>query len=77
MKILGIIGFPLTHSFSKQYFTEKFQRESIDGYRFDAFELKSISSSTSNDLAVFSNSLCSEFGSSKPCSIFGSGPNMP
>lgn len=46
MKILGIIGFPLTHSFSKQYFTEKFQRESIDGYTFDAFELKTITEIT-------------------------------
>ncbi len=46
MNILGVIGFPLTHSFSKQYFTEKFQRESIDGYRFDAFELKSITEIT-------------------------------
>jgi shikimate dehydrogenase len=46
MNLLGIIGFPLTHSFSKQYFTEKFQRESIDGYRFDAFELKSITEIT-------------------------------
>jgi shikimate dehydrogenase len=46
MNLLGIIGFPLTHSFSKQYFTEKFQRESIDGYIFDAFELKSITEIT-------------------------------
>lgn len=46
MNLLGIIGFPLTHSFSKQYFTEKFQRESIDGYTFDAFELKSITELT-------------------------------
>jgi shikimate dehydrogenase len=46
MNLLGIIGFPLTHSFSKQYFTEKFQRENIEGYRFDAFELKTIAEIT-------------------------------
>ena len=27
MKHYGLIGFPLSHSFSKQYFTEKFEKE--------------------------------------------------
>ncbi len=42
MRKFGLIGFSLTHSFSKKYFEEKFQRESISGCRYDLFELKSI-----------------------------------
>lgn len=30
MRKFGLIGYPLTHSFSQKYFTEKFSRESID-----------------------------------------------
>ena len=29
MKVYGLIGYPLTHSFSKTYFTEKFKNEQI------------------------------------------------
>lgn len=29
-KVYGLIGFPLTHSFSQKYFTEKFRKENID-----------------------------------------------
>ena len=29
MKLYGLIGFPLGHSFSRRYFTEKFDREGI------------------------------------------------
>ena len=41
MKQYGLIGHPLTHSFSKSYFTEKFEKEGIDGcYRnFDLDEI--------------------------------------
>ena len=42
MKQFGLIGFPLGHSFSKKYFTEKFQRESIDA-QYNLYELKNIS----------------------------------
>jgi shikimate dehydrogenase len=42
MKVYGIIGFPLTHSFSKQYFTEKFEREHLDHASFHAFPIISI-----------------------------------
>lgn len=42
MKQLGLIGNPLDHSFSKRYFSEKFAREQISGYRYDLFPLKSI-----------------------------------
>jgi len=30
MRKFGLIGFPLTHSFSKKYFTDKFEKEGID-----------------------------------------------
>ncbi|GAB3791695.1 shikimate dehydrogenase [Spirosoma humi] len=35
----GLIGFPLTHSFSKRYFTEKFKREGIADSRYDLFDM--------------------------------------
>ena len=38
----GLIGFPLTHSFSQRYFTEKFAREGIINARYDLFELPDI-----------------------------------
>jgi shikimate dehydrogenase len=41
MKTYGIIGNPLGHSFSKQYFTDKFQKEKIDA-QFLNFEIPSI-----------------------------------
>ncbi len=42
MKVYGIIGYPLTHSFSKQYFTEKFEKEGIADTFFENFPLLSI-----------------------------------
>ncbi|MGK0487712.1 MAG: shikimate dehydrogenase, partial [Candidatus Endobugula sp.] len=30
MQRFGLIGYPLGHSFSKKYFTEKFEKEGID-----------------------------------------------
>ena len=39
MHRFGLIGFPLTHSFSQRYFTEKFRREGLIGYRYDVFPL--------------------------------------
>ncbi|WP_373515630.1 shikimate dehydrogenase [Persicitalea sp.] len=42
MNQYGLIGYPLTHSFSKKYFGEKFEREKIKGSRYDLFELKTI-----------------------------------
>ncbi|TAF50363.1 MAG: shikimate dehydrogenase, partial [Sphingobacteriia bacterium] len=29
MRTFGLLGYPLTHSFSKQYFSDKFQQENI------------------------------------------------
>lgn len=42
MQLLGIIGYPLSHSFSKKYFTEKFDKEKIKNYSFQNFELTAI-----------------------------------
>lgn len=42
MKLFGLIGYPLGHSFSKQYFTEKFLREGIADCTFEAFPIPSI-----------------------------------
>jgi shikimate dehydrogenase len=42
MNLFGLIGFPLTHSFSKKYFTEKFEREGIKNSGYELFELKDI-----------------------------------
>ncbi len=42
MKVFGLIGYPLGHSFSKQYFTEKFEKEGIIDCRFESFPIASI-----------------------------------
>ncbi len=42
MNKYGLIGFPLTHSFSKKFFTEKFKRESISA-AYENFEIEKIS----------------------------------
>lgn len=41
MKIYGIIGFPLTHSFSKKFFTQKFQKEGIKDCRYEVYPIGS------------------------------------
>lgn len=38
----GLIGYPLTHSFSQRYFTEKFARQGITDSQYDLFELPDI-----------------------------------
>jgi len=42
MRKFGLIGFPLGHSFSKKYFTSKFEKEGIQGCQFDLYELPQI-----------------------------------
>ena len=42
MKTFGLIGYPLTHSFSPNYFKEKFENEGILNTEYKAFELESI-----------------------------------
>jgi len=44
MKLYGLIGFPLTHSFSKRYFSEKFSREGIFNSSYDLYEIKTLES---------------------------------
>lgn len=42
MREFGLIGQPLSHSFSKKYFTAKFQKEGIGNCRYENFELSNI-----------------------------------
>lgn len=42
MKLYGLIGYPLGHSFSKKYFNEKFQREGVTGVAYELFPIASI-----------------------------------
>jgi len=41
-RLFGLIGYPLTHSFSKKYFTEKFEKEGLTDCRYELFPLQSI-----------------------------------
>ena len=43
MKKFGLIGYPLTHSFSKKYFTEKFEKEGFEDCVYEAFPLPNLS----------------------------------
>ena len=38
-RVFGLIGFPLAHSFSKKYFTEKFAQESIDDAAYENYPI--------------------------------------
>lgn len=42
MRRFGLIGYPLSHSFSQKYFTEKFQREHLSGAVYENFPLATI-----------------------------------
>ena len=42
MRLFGLIGYPLSHSFSKKYFTEKFEKENIPDCRYELFPLETI-----------------------------------
>ena len=44
MNSYGLIGFPLGHSFSEKYFTEKFEKECLPGNSFRLFPIQNISS---------------------------------
>ena len=41
-RVFGLIGYPLSHSFSKQYFNDKFQKEGRDDCRYEQFPITSI-----------------------------------
>lgn len=42
MKLFGLVGYPLEHSFSKKYFTEKFDKENITDCKFELFSIENI-----------------------------------
>ncbi|TKC05104.1 shikimate dehydrogenase family protein [Pedobacter frigoris] len=44
MRKFGLIGFPLSHSFSKKFFTGKFQNESITDCEYDLFPIEDVNS---------------------------------
>jgi shikimate dehydrogenase len=39
MRVYGLVGFPLSHSFSKKYFTEKFLALNLSDCSYDNFEI--------------------------------------
>lgn len=43
MNLLGIIGYPLSHSFSKQYFTQKFENQGLThDWKYETFSIEDI-----------------------------------
>ena len=42
IKQYGLIGYPLSHSFSKKYFANKFKKENITGCQYELFEIDRI-----------------------------------
>lgn len=42
IKRFGLIGFPLSHSFSKKYFSEKFEREGLSDHVYELYPIDSI-----------------------------------
>ncbi|HOO85517.1 MAG TPA: shikimate dehydrogenase [Prolixibacteraceae bacterium] len=42
MKTFGLVGYPLGHSFSKKFFTEKFENEDLTDHQYINFEIDSI-----------------------------------
>ena len=45
-KKLGLIGKNISYSFSKQYFEDKFQKQMLEDYSYDIFDLDDISETT-------------------------------
>lgn len=43
MKVFGLIGYPLQHSFSQKYFNNKFFNKNITDCKYEAFPIKNIS----------------------------------
>lgn len=42
MRQFGLIGYPLSQSFSQKFFTEKFEKEKLTDCRYDTFSISSI-----------------------------------
>lgn len=43
MRLFGLIGYPLSHSFSQRYFTDKFEKEGLTDCRYELFSIAAIS----------------------------------
>ena len=43
MKKYGLIGYPLTHSFSKKYFADKFSKEGFEDREYELYPLQNLS----------------------------------
>ncbi|KLT64996.1 shikimate dehydrogenase [Pedobacter sp. BMA] len=56
MKTYGLIGYPLSHSFSKKYFTEKFLNEGIGDHHYELFPIEDIKALP--DLLNANSTLC-------------------
>lgn len=41
-RLFGLTGYPLSHSFSKRYFTEKFQKEGLSDHAYELFPIPEI-----------------------------------
>lgn len=46
MKMYGLIGYPLSHSFSKGFFKEKFEKENITGCQYENYPIPGITEFT-------------------------------
>lgn len=42
MRLFGLIGYPLTHSFSKGYFSDKFSRENLNDCQYNNYPIENI-----------------------------------
>lgn len=56
MRTFGLIGYPLSHSFSKKYFTEKFEKEKISDCRYNNYSIESIE--MLHDIIKNENTIC-------------------
>lgn len=43
MRLFGLIGYPLSHSFSEKYFTKKFEQEGLTDCRYKLFPIATVS----------------------------------
>jgi len=42
MRLFGLLGYPLTHSFSQKYFTEKFSKIGLQDAAYENFSIPNI-----------------------------------
>ena len=56
MRVFGLIGFPLSHSFSPDYFAQKFSKEGIEDASYRLFPIENIDKI--NELLSSENKIC-------------------